>query len=125
MITNASLLDDETIETLLESGLDALKMSFCGLNRKEYESVHKGLSHDQVKGNIDRLLQKRKESGRRRPVVIVRYIGSPFKFPIFALSGGLGRLFPLQFFITMPTEGDSTSQRRGKRRGVARLCGVP
>lgn len=89
LITNASLLDDERIKRLLGSGLDAMKISFYGIDKAEYESIHKGLSFDEVKGNIEHLLREKRKSGGKKPLVIVRYEGSLPKFFRFALQWGL------------------------------------
>ena len=88
MVTNASLLTEEVIRELLESGLDKLKISFYGLNKKDYESIHRGLSFEEVRGNVERLLQIKKSLGRKSPIISVKYIGSVGGFLRFFLQWG-------------------------------------
>ncbi len=88
MVTNASLLDDERCRRLVESGLDKLKISFYGLNKDEYEDVHKGLTYEEVRDNVERLLRVKKKARSSSPVVDLKYIGGLGKFLLFALQWG-------------------------------------
>ncbi len=89
MVTNASLLNDRISRELLESGLDKLKISFYGVDREGYEKVHNGLSFDEVKRNIERLLELKKAMGTKTPVIDVKYIGKVSEFLVFMLQWGL------------------------------------
>lgn len=89
MVTNASLLDDAVSEELLNTGLDKLKISFYGVDKTEYEAVHNGLSYDDVRKNVKRLLKAKKKLRKRKPVISLKYIGKPYKFLIFASQWGL------------------------------------
>ena len=88
MVTNASFLNEETSRELLASGLDKLKISFYGLNKTEYESVHRGLNFEEVKGNVERLLLLKKKLKRKTPVISLKYIGSFRRFFSFILEWG-------------------------------------
>ncbi|MBI5560473.1 MAG: SPASM domain-containing protein [Deltaproteobacteria bacterium] len=88
MVTNASFLDESVSLEILNSGLDKLKISFYGLNREEYEGVHRGLSFEEVKANVERLLKLKKKLGKKTPVISLKYIGSLHKFLVFALRWG-------------------------------------
>ncbi len=88
MVTNGSLLTEELSRELMESGLDKLKISFYGLNRTEYEAIHRGLSFEEVKKNVERLLEVKKRLRRKRPIISVKYIGSIGGFLRFFLQWG-------------------------------------
>lgn len=89
MVTNASLLDDNLCGQLLNSGLDKLKISFYGTNESEYEDIHKGLSFDKVKANVERLISMKKGVKKKKPVISVKYIGEISKFFVFLTQWGL------------------------------------
>ncbi len=88
MVTNASLLTEEVCKEIMESGLDKLKISFYGLNKTDYESIHRGLSFEEVRENVERLLMIKKSLGRRNPIISVKYIGSIGGFFKFFLQWG-------------------------------------
>ena len=56
--TNGSLVTPKITDRLIHSGLDAIWFSFNGATKDTYEQIM-GLSFDQVKKNIDYLLDKR------------------------------------------------------------------
>lgn len=76
MVTNASLLKGSDFEDLIQSGLDKLKISFYGTDKESYEEIHAGLSYDEVKGNVFKLLETKKRLGAKTPVIRIKYIGS-------------------------------------------------
>ncbi len=61
--TNGSLVTPKITDRLIHSGLDAIWFSFNGATKETYEQIM-GLSWDQVKKNIDYLLDKRPPSLR-------------------------------------------------------------
>ncbi len=61
--TNGSLVTPKITDRLIHSGLDAIWFSFNGATKETYEQIM-GLSFDQVKKNIDYLLDKRPSSLR-------------------------------------------------------------
>jgi radical SAM protein with 4Fe4S-binding SPASM domain len=61
--TNGSLVTPKITDRLINSGLDAIWFSFNGATKETYEQIM-GLSFDQVKKNIDYLLDKRPPSLR-------------------------------------------------------------
>lgn len=89
MVTNASLLTEENCVKVIESGLDKLKISFYGLDKDEYERVHKGLSYGEVRENVLRLLAVKKRMKAGKPLVSLKYIGLLRKFFFFVLQWGL------------------------------------
>lgn len=80
IVTNASLLTRDRAEELLEAGLDRVKISFYGINRKEYENIHAGLDHATTLANVRGLLDVKKERGGKIPKITLRYIGGPLNF---------------------------------------------
>ena len=54
--TNGSLVTPKITDRLIHSGLDAIWFSFNGATKETYEQIM-GLSFDQVKKNIDYLLE--------------------------------------------------------------------
>ncbi len=85
-VTNASLLTDALSRTVIESGLDKMKVSFYGTNERDYALIHRGLSFERVRENVLGLLAVKRRLGSRTPRVRVQYIGSPLKFVPFALQ---------------------------------------
>ncbi len=78
--TNASLLNAERGEEILDSGLDELRISFDGLTPSEYERIRVGLNYDVVSANILGFLRMKKARGQAKPFVYVTgfvTIGTP------------------------------------------------
>jgi radical SAM protein with 4Fe4S-binding SPASM domain len=68
--TNATLLNDERIDMLLESGLDYLIFAFDGATKKTYETYRTGASFENTRDNILNFLSKKVSRGRRTYVVM-------------------------------------------------------
>ena len=88
LVTNGSLLKQETCERIVQSGLDRMKISFYGTDKQEYESIHRGIKFDEVKAGIIRLLDTKKNLGQSTPKITVKYIGRLHRFPRFVLQWG-------------------------------------
>lgn len=84
IVTNASILTRERSKELLEAGLDRVKISFYGINREEYESVHVGLDHETTLRNLRDLVEVKRERGGKKPKITLRYIGSSVNFLRFS-----------------------------------------
>jgi len=74
MNTNATLLDKEKSEMLLESGLTRLLIGFDGFTKEEYEIVRKGAHYESVIENIDYFLKLKKKLKKRLPVVRISLV---------------------------------------------------
>ena len=61
IFSNGSLLTKERGRSLIESGLDEIKISFDGATRDEFEAIRVPLKFDQVAGNILEFVQLRNE----------------------------------------------------------------
>lgn len=57
-ITNGSLIDDGKAALIAEL-FDKIRVSMYGITKTTYEKVHKGLSFDNVKRNVERLFEAR------------------------------------------------------------------
>ncbi len=86
LVTNASLLTEEMARRLIGSGLDRLKVSFYGVNKQEYEDVHRNLQYEDVRDNVRRLARLRKEAGSATPRIETKYIGRWSRYPKFFLQ---------------------------------------
>lgn len=72
--TNATLLDRETSEAVIDSGLDQLFFSFDGSNKEQYEAIRVGAKHDRVMSNIRTFHEVRRVRGVRRPFTRVSMV---------------------------------------------------
>ncbi|RLD98022.1 MAG: radical SAM protein [Aquificota bacterium] len=72
--SNGALLDDETGEQLIESGLDRINFSVHGIRKETYESQMVGLKLEKVLENIDRFLELKKRKGASKPRVRVTMV---------------------------------------------------
>lgn len=62
--TNASFLDDEMGEALIESGLDRLHVSFHGIRKQTYETSMGNLDWEQQLAKVDGFLELMRKRGR-------------------------------------------------------------
>jgi radical SAM protein with 4Fe4S-binding SPASM domain len=85
-VTNASLLTEDLARQLIASGLDRMKVSFYGVDKEEYESVHRNLKYEEVRENVRRLARLKKEMRRRTPIIETKYIGRWRRYPKFCLQ---------------------------------------
>lgn len=74
MNTNGTLLDDEMIEMILDSGIDFISVDIDGFSKEVYESIRLGAGRDVVYDNVVRLIQKKEERGIRKPILEVKVI---------------------------------------------------
>jgi len=59
LFTNASLLNAEKTNALLACRLDEICISLDGATKEAYENIRRGLSYNEVLGNLERLLRIR------------------------------------------------------------------
>jgi radical SAM protein with 4Fe4S-binding SPASM domain len=69
MSTNATLLDDERADMMLDSGLDYVILAFDGATRETYEKYRIGADFDKTLANIMNFLKKKIE--RKSPIFVV------------------------------------------------------
>lgn len=86
LVTNASLLTEDLARKLIASGLDRMKISFYGVDKQEYEAIHRNLKYEEVRENVCRLARLKKQLGARTPRIETKYIGPWHHFPKFFLQ---------------------------------------
>lgn len=74
--TNATLLNEERSEKLLESGLDNLIIAFDGTTPEVYEKYRKGAKFEKVRANILRFLEIKKR-WKKSPFVVLQMVRLP------------------------------------------------
>lgn len=72
--TNATLLDRETSEALIDSGLDQLFFSFDGASKEQYEMIRVGANYEKVINNIRTFYEVRQARGVQRPFTRVSMV---------------------------------------------------
>jgi radical SAM protein with 4Fe4S-binding SPASM domain len=74
MISNGSLITEEIARGMIDAGLDAINISVDASGKEVFEKTRLHLKYDDVIGNIKTLARLRKESGRRRPKLILSFV---------------------------------------------------
>ena len=72
--TNASLLNKEKAEALLDAGADEIKISVDGGSKETFEAIRVSLNYDTVAANIAGLVECRNKRGLRKPVVKLNFV---------------------------------------------------
>ena len=74
LFTNGSLLNEESCEKLIKSGLDELFISFEGYSPEEYNKTRIGLDFDTTSNNIKNLYKIRKQQNSLSPKIIINTV---------------------------------------------------
>ena len=77
IISNVSLLTPERSSRLINAGLDELRLSFYGMQKKTYETVMVGLNFETTMRNMEAFFEIRKELGSKRPRLEVSWLVLP------------------------------------------------
>lgn len=72
--TNASILDEELAEMILDSGLDYISMDCDGFSKDVYESIRVGGNRDVFYQNVEYILKRKRERGLEKPIIEVKII---------------------------------------------------
>ena len=75
--SNASLLDEEMAEMILDSGIDYFSVDCDGFSKEVYEKIRRGGNRDKFYKNVDYILQRKKERGDVLPIIDVKVIEMP------------------------------------------------
>ena len=75
--TNASLLDEEMAEMILDSDLSDLSVDCDGFSKNVYEKIRRGGNRDKFFKNVEYLLQRKIARGQNTPIVDVKIIEMP------------------------------------------------
>ncbi len=74
--TNVSLMNEEKIKGILESGLDSITFSVDGTSKKTYEKIKTGMSFEVMNKNVNNFFRIRKEMKKKKPQVIMQMVVS-------------------------------------------------
>lgn len=74
IVTNASLLFPETSRSLINAGLDTMKISFYGTDEASYNATMRRLDFKVALQNIKDFMQIRKELKKSNPKLILQYL---------------------------------------------------
>ena len=74
IISNASLLTKKRSRSLIEAGLDELRISFYGMSKESYETVMVGLNFDVTMQNLKDFLEVREEMGYKKPQIEISWL---------------------------------------------------
>ncbi len=70
--SNATLLDEESAEMLLDSGIGFLSFDCDGFSKEVYEGIRIGAKRDTVYSNIEYILNRKIERGLKRPIIEIK-----------------------------------------------------
>ena len=73
-VTNASLLNEENSEKLIDSGLDEFKISFYGTDKDSYNSTMVDLDFETTLNNVKKFFEIRKRKKVNKPKVVIQLI---------------------------------------------------
>jgi len=76
-ISNASLLTRKRAASLIEAGLDELRVSYYGMRKETYEKVMVGLNFDVTMKNLHDFLELRDELGSKKPRLELNWLVLP------------------------------------------------
>jgi radical SAM protein with 4Fe4S-binding SPASM domain len=74
MISNGSLITEELARGMIDAGLDAINISVDASGKETFERTRVHLKYDDVIGNVRTLARLRRESGRKRPKLILSFV---------------------------------------------------
>ena len=77
IISNASLLSQKRSRSLIESGLDEIRVSFYGMRPESYNVVMEKLDYEKTLKNLLDFLEIRSAMGKRKPKLQVSYLIMP------------------------------------------------
>lgn len=72
--SNGTLLTDENIENILNSGVDYINFSFDGATKASYEEIRINANYEKTREGITKLFRRRNERGLKKPFIQVNFI---------------------------------------------------
>lgn len=72
--SNANLMDKESAEKLIRSGLDAIYIGLDAFKAETYSKVRVGGNYEQTVENVTNLIKLKKEIGSKTPEVYVQFV---------------------------------------------------
>ena len=74
IISNASILTEKRCLSLIESGLDEMRISFYGMKKESYETVMRKLSFEKTWNGLHMLLDMRNKMGSKKPKIEISWL---------------------------------------------------
>ncbi len=74
IVTNGSLLNDSLAHTLIQNGLDRIKISFYGTDAPTYNNTMRGLDFEQTLSNTLNFFNVRRKLNKTKPSIVIQYI---------------------------------------------------
>ena len=74
LFSNGSVLKEEMINNVFDSGLDEIDFSVDGFKKETYEKIRHGLKFEETVGNILRLINAKKLLGGNKPRINVAFV---------------------------------------------------
>lgn len=74
LITNGTLLSDDVGQAILRLGVDRLKISIDGATAETVQAIRRNSDFNRIVENVRRLSQRKRESGRTRPLLSANYM---------------------------------------------------
>lgn len=72
--TNLTHIDEKKAKDIIESGLDAIILSFDGATKETYEKIRRGSSYDKTLANLETFLRVKKELKSKTPFTTLQMI---------------------------------------------------
>ena len=116
-ITNGTLLSEKNVHRIIDSGLDALQISFDGFSKESFERYRIGADFDSVKENILRLIQGKKEKKSRLPHITITFLINAYneeeveECKRFFLAKGADRFFAKAINLNVHRRLDGKTER--------------
>ena len=77
--TNATLLNENNISRLFETGLDYISLSMDGFDKETYEKVRVNAKYEETLGNIINLLKIKKARNLKKPYTVIQTLLTDYK----------------------------------------------
>lgn len=74
IISNASILTEKRCRSLVESGLDEMRISFYGMRKESYEAVMRKLNFEKTWAGLHMLMDMRKALGSKKPKLEISWL---------------------------------------------------
>jgi len=123
--TNASLLDAETAEGILRSGLDRLECSLDALDEEGFRACRGTADFERVVRNVEGFLRAKRRYGRTRPVTSLQYMAFSLAGPDVrrrAVDRWRRLLGPGDFLMTIRDYSFAGAVRAPRQTGERTAC---
>lgn len=132
IITNASLLTKEISDSLIEAGLDSLKISLQGINDKQYCEVCKSpVPFKTIIRNIQYFYEKKKNTIVNVKIMSEMLEGDADKDKLLSIFGNISDIINEEYLQSFPESDDSKfvvdseKNQSGERNLHCEICPIP